>query len=268
MLTVRENLLETIALSGTPDRLVNQYQPFALVMNDPLRVFTTKHRVRGTTSRDLWGTTIVWPEDQYAPMPHVTPTAKVLPDIVNWRSYVRVLDLAGNCGPGAEWAPSLAAGEAARSGGRLVTGFMSTGIIEQVHFLMGFEDALVGFLAEPESMKALLGTILEYRMTYARLLIEYMKPEGVLPQNDIAGIRKRTGNRLTLMGGIDAAVEDRADATETEIRVEVRRACEAYGADGHFITCLTYGGPGSIHSLVDPPIGDEIDRFNAERSRQ
>lgn len=330
MLTARENLLMTLSPSGVPDRLVNQYQPFGLVMNDPLRVFTTRHRVKGSMSRDLWGTTIVWPEDQYAPMPHVTVEDKALPDITMWKKYLQVPDLKGNCGPDADWVPALKAREAAVAGGKLVTGFMSTGIFEQAHFLMGFEDTLVNFLAEPEYMKELLVELAEYRITYARLLIENLKPEvilshddwgtkhslfmspavwreflkplyaelygmmkdagvivmhhadswlepivedlveigvdiwqGVLPQNDIIAIRKRTGNRLTLMGGIDAAIVDRPDAPEADIRAEVRRACETYGAGGHFIPCLTYGGPGSIHPHVNPVIEDEIDRFNS-----
>ncbi len=324
MLTARQNLLETIRLDGRPDRLVNQYQPFALVMNDPMRVYTTGNRIRGTTSRDRWGTTIVWPEDQYASMPHVTAEDKVLPDITAWRDYVKVPDLAANC---TDWSAALATRDAADRNEKLITGFMATGIFEQSHFLMGFEDALVNFLAEPEYMHELLGAIFDYRMTYARLLIDNLRPDvilshddwgtkhslfmspriwreflkplyarlyanfheagvivmhhadsflepivddmveigvdiwqGVLPQNDIGAIQKRLGGRLTLMGGIDAAIVDRQDATEAEIRTEVRRACETYGPAGHFIPCLTYGGPGSIYPHVNPIIGDEIER--------
>lgn len=34
MLTKRQNLLETIR-GGKPDRFVNQFEPFALIMGDP-----------------------------------------------------------------------------------------------------------------------------------------------------------------------------------------------------------------------------------------
>lgn len=329
MLTPRDNLLETLAPSGKPDRLVNQYQPFGLVMNDPVRLYTTKHRVKGSTSKDLWGTTIVWPEDQYAPMPHVTADDKVIPDITAWRNFLKVPDLATAGAPGPAWDAARAVGAAAVKEGKLVTAFMATGIFEQAHFLMGFEDTLVNLLAEPEYTKELLQALFDYRMTYARLLIENLKPEvilshddwgtkhslfmspavwreflkplyaelyammkaagiivihhadsflepivgdlveigvdiwqGVLPQNDIRGLQKQVGNRLTFMGGIDAAVVDRQDAGEDEIRAEVRSACEAYGGQGRFIPCLTYGGPGSIYPHVNPIIEDEIDRYN------
>ena len=47
MLTPKENFLETLKKDGKPDRLVNQYQPFVPIMNDPLQKFTRGNRVRG-----------------------------------------------------------------------------------------------------------------------------------------------------------------------------------------------------------------------------
>jgi hypothetical protein len=325
MLTSKENLLETLKPDGRPDRLVNQYEPFALVMNDPVRMYTSGNRVKGKTIKDRWGTTIAWPEDQFAAMPHVTPDDKVLPDITQWRKYVKVPDLVGNA---TDWSAAIATRDAIDRKEKLVMSFMGTGIFEESHFLMGFEDALVNFLAEPEAMHELLDAICEYRRTYARLLIENFKPDvilshddwgtktnlfmspdtwreflkplyaklyadfhaggvivlhhadsylmpivedlveigvdiwqGVLPQNDIPEVQRRTGGKLSLMGGIDAAIVDRADATEAEIRAETRRACEAYAPGGHFIPCLTYGLPGSIYPHVYPIISDEISKF-------
>ena len=55
MLTPKENFLETLKKDGKPDRLVNQYQPFVPIMNDPLQKFTRGNRVRGKTSVDRWG---------------------------------------------------------------------------------------------------------------------------------------------------------------------------------------------------------------------
>lgn len=91
--------------------------------------------------------------------------------------------------------------------------------------------------------------------------------QGVLPQNDIPKLQKQIAGRMTLMGGIDAAIVDRADSTEEEIRRETRRACDAYAPGGHFIPCITYGGPGSIYPQCDAFIDDEIDRWNAEHGK-
>lgn len=82
MLTPKENFLETLKKDGKPDRLVNQYQPFVPIMNDPLQKFTRGNRVRGKTSVDRWGTEILFPEDAPGPMPHVTEANKVCPDRV------------------------------------------------------------------------------------------------------------------------------------------------------------------------------------------
>ena len=65
------------------------------------------------------------------------------------------------------------------------------------------------------------------------------------------------------MGGVNAGI-DRSDATEEEIRKDVRRVCETYGPGGHFIPCMTYGLSGTIYPQTDQFIADEIDRYNKE----
>ena len=85
-----------------------------------------------------------------------------------------------------------------------------------------------------------------------------------LPENDIVKLQKQLDGRMTLMGGIDASIVDREDSTEEEIRKEVRRACTQYGPGGHYIPCITYGGPGCLYPHVDPIIDDEIEKYNKE----
>ena len=53
--------------------------------------------------------------------------------------------------------------------------------------------------------------------------------QGVLPTNDIVQIQKNTGGKMLLMGGLQQHVIDQADATEEDIRAEVRRAIDTYG---------------------------------------
>ena len=88
--------------------------------------------------------------------------------------------------------------------------------------------------------------------------------QGVLPQNDIVKLQKQLDGRLCLSGGIDAAIVDRPDSTEEEIRAETRRCCMTYCPGGNFIPCLTYGGPGAIYPHVDEIIDDEIGRCSEE----
>ena len=174
MLTTKQNLLETLKKDGHPDRFVNEYDPFVPIMNEPLARYTRGNRVRGTTSKDRWGTTIVFPEDQFAAMPHVTVSDKVCPDVTEWRKYVKVPDLRANC---TDWTDALASAAAVDRNEYFVMGFMGTGIFEQLHFLMGFEDTLMNLLAEPDDMKELIEAVAEYRYTYAEMLVENLKPD-------------------------------------------------------------------------------------------
>jgi uroporphyrinogen-III decarboxylase len=89
--------------------------------------------------------------------------------------------------------------------------------------------------------------------------------QGVLPQNDIVKLQKQLNGRMALMGGIDAAIVDRADSTEAEIRAETRRVLETYCPQGQFIPCITYGGPGTIYPQGDKYINAEIDDYNREK---
>jgi hypothetical protein len=332
MLTPKQNFLETIKKGGKPDRLVKQFEKCVFFRADPVAVYARGIRYKGMPPlKDKWGTTVLWPEDQVAAMPHVTSENKVIPDITTWRNKATVPDLAGNCSDPSVWKPALEEASDIDRKENLLMAYMPTGVFEQLHFLMGFEDTLMNFLEEPEAMKDLCAAVGEYRYNYMKLIVDNLKPDimlshddwgskkslfaspavwrefvkpqyvrtynymkekgvlimhhadsylepivedmvelgidiwqGVLPQNDIPKIQKQLAGRMVLMGGIDASIVDRADATQEIVRGEVRRACAAYGPGGHFIPCITYGGPGTIYPHVDPIIDDEIDKYNKE----
>ena len=55
---------------------------------------------------------------------------------------------------------------------------------ERCHFLMGFEDTLMNFLMEPEAMHELLDYLLDWRMEYAKQLIDHLQPDAILSHDD------------------------------------------------------------------------------------
>ena len=61
---------------------------------------------------------------------------------------------------------------------------MGTGIFEQCHFLMGFEDTLTNLYAHPDEMHALIDYITEYRLTYVRMLIDNLQPDVIFSHDD------------------------------------------------------------------------------------
>jgi hypothetical protein len=332
MLDKKQNFLETIRPGGNPDRLVKQFEGIVFLPGDPVGTFVRGERYAGMApKKDLWGTTIVWPEGVPAAMPHVTAENKVIKDITRWRDFAKVPDLIANCSAAEAWAPYLERASKIDRSENLLMMFAPTGLFERLHFLMGFEDTFINLMTEPEAMEDLCAAIGEYRYNGFRLLVDnahpdiilshddwgsktnmFMNPDlwrtyikknykktydylhdngviimhhadsflepivedmvdlhidiwqGVLPQNDIPRLQKQLAGRMALMGGIDAAIVDRADSTEDEIRRETRRACETYGPAGHFIPCITYGGPGTIFPAADKFIDDEIDKYNKE----
>lgn len=184
MLTEKQNVLETLKPGGKPDRLVNGFVPFVPIMSDPIYALLRGNRVKGRTTKDVWGTEIAWPEDQHAAMPHVTNENKVLKDITKWRETLKIPDIAGAGKDPAKWETARLAAAAARQNDKFVMGFMGTGVFEQLHFLMGFEDTLMNFLIEPEAMHELVEVIGEFRLAYIKELTDKLEPDIILSHDD------------------------------------------------------------------------------------
>jgi hypothetical protein len=185
MLTPKQNFLETVKKGGDPDRLVKQFEACVFFRADPVAGYARGNRYKGMPPlKDKWGTTVLWPEDQVAAMPHVTSGNKVIPDITTWRQKATVPDLAGNCSDPAAWAPALKEISAIDRNENLLMAFMPTGVFEQLHFLMGFEDTLMNFLEEPEAMEDLCAAVGEYRYNYMKLIVDNLKPDIMLSHDD------------------------------------------------------------------------------------
>ncbi|MDR2360415.1 MAG: uroporphyrinogen decarboxylase (URO-D) [Oscillospiraceae bacterium] len=89
--------------------------------------------------------------------------------------------------------------------------------------------------------------------------------QGALPSNDILKIQKQLDERglnMLLMGGIESAIVDNPDATEEEIRAEVRRAIDTYGPGGHFLPCM--GGINCLYEKNEVIFVDECNKYGAE----
>lgn len=182
MLSQKANVLETIKKGGQPDRLTNCYRSFKVVGGDPVFQFLRGNRICGTNSYDRWGTYISFPEDQPAAIPIVTRENQVIRDIEAWEKYVKVPDLRANCSSGWETArENKAAIDASEYFSMTV---MGTGIFEQLHMLMTFEDTLSNLLIYPDEMHALIEVITEFRLEYMKLIVENLRPDAILSHDD------------------------------------------------------------------------------------
>ena len=331
MLTLRENLLESLKKDGKPQYLNNHFTMLKGIAGDPCFKLIRGNRIRGTYSYDAWGTYIRFEESDPAAVPIITDENKVIKDIEHWKDYVKVPDLMAKCSEG--WETAIENAKAIDREKYLSMVVMGTGIFEQLHMLMTFEDTLVNLIDESveDEMFELIDAIFNYRLTYMKLVCENLHPDlivshddwgsktgmffsletwrkffkepyrklyeylhsqgvivmhhsdtyldpfiedmaeigvdicqGVLTTNDIKAACSKVGDRMLIMGGIDSII-DREDATEEEIRREVRRACEEYGDLPGFWPGMTYGGPGCIYPHVEPILIDEINKYNKEK---
>lgn len=172
---------ENLRSGKTTETLINEWAPFALVMSDPVNTYLRANRQRGKVTYDPFGAAFIWPEDQISGMPHVTENNKVIPDITRWREFLHVPDLLLNC---TDWTQALQEKQEIDAQRQLVMGFMACGVFEQLHALMGFEDTLANMLLEPESMLELCEVIGDFRLTFAKLLVENLKPDAILSHDD------------------------------------------------------------------------------------
>lgn len=182
MATPKEIFLELLKPDGKPERQLVQYEALAVQIPDPVFLYIREGSRPGTTTVDKWGTTILFPEGAPGPTPHITPENKVCPDVTRWREFVHAPAIETMCAEG--WEPWIGMGRQNAGTDKLLTAFMATGIFEQCHFLMGFEDTLTNLYEHPQEMHELIDYITEYRIRYAKLLIDKLEPDAILSHDD------------------------------------------------------------------------------------
>lgn len=174
----KQNFLE-ILKRGKPEALVRSWEPFGFVF-DPLLDFTNPISP-GQTAVDPWGVTVNWGEDEPGSMPIINDHTKVCRDVTNWRNTVKAPDVAG---ADIDWSESVIITNEFRKQDKLTMHEIVTGLFEQLHFLLGFEDTLMNFLLEPDAMHELLDYITEFKLTYCKLLVDNLHPDSVLFHDD------------------------------------------------------------------------------------
>ena len=182
MQSAKEVFLELLKQDGQPERQLKQYEALHMCLYDPINAYLRGNRKRGTVSVDRWGTTISFPENAPGAMPLNHGDLMVCKDVTRWRETVHAPDLEANCTEG--WEECRQKARAAAGDEQLVAGFMGTGIFEQCHFLMGFENTLANLYEHPDEMHELIEYITEYRLRYVKLLIDNLHPDLIFSHDD------------------------------------------------------------------------------------
>ncbi len=179
MLTKKQNLIETMK-GGNPDRFVNQYEAFAILMH-PFVASNPAPKKGEHNVKNLWGVVKSFPEGTPAAFPVHTPETIVIKDITHWRDYVKE----PNCKFGEkEWEPFIKQAEAIDRNEQYVMPFIAPGVFEQCHYLMEIQNCLMAFYDEPEHMHELIDFYTEWELKLAENICDYMKPDGVFHHDD------------------------------------------------------------------------------------
>lgn len=243
----------------------------------------------------------------------------VVHDLARWRDEVRFPDL-----DALDWDCIRRQAEAVDRSQYIVEGFVEMGLLERSSLLLGMEEAMIGYAADPRSMYELLSAIADYKVeliarfhraanldmiwygddwgSQASLLVspsvwretvkphtqrvyDAMKSRGILinqhscgkieavfadmvemgadmwnpcqPCNDLAGLKKRFGDRIAFCGGIDSQfVLARPGVTAQEVRQEVRRRIDELAPGGGYIAAASHAVPYAPEILA--AMDDEI----------
>lgn len=180
MLTKRQNLIECVS-GGNPDRYVNQYEAFNLIV--PMIHYDLSHFESDGYMIDDWGVyqAQVKGQENMGVFPLHDMEHRVIKDICNWRNEV-IKPKDPDC---AEiWEPLQAQAEATDKNEQFVTSVCIPGMLERCHHLMEMTECMAAFYEEPEKMEELIDMIVEYELEVAKCHIKYIKPEVLLHHDD------------------------------------------------------------------------------------
>ena len=180
MLTKRQNLIETIR-GGKPDRFVNQYEAFSLIMQTPFSNDNPNPAYGEHNVVNAWGVTKSWPIGTPGGFPVHDAEHIVIKDITRWRDYVKVPNIIY---PAAEWEPFIAQTEKIDRKEQFAAFFYAPGLFEQCHYLLEISNCLINFYEEPEAMHEIIGMITDFELAYAEQVCKYLKPDALFHHDD------------------------------------------------------------------------------------
>ena len=179
MLSKRQNLIEVMK-GGKPDRFVNQYEAFSLIMGVPVSP-VRRTMMGGEPVTDGWGVTKVWPVGTPGAFPLHDEAHLVCKDITCWREYVKAprVDY-----PESAWEDVVKRTEAMNRDEQFAIVFLTPGLFETCHNLLGMEECLVNFYDEPECMHELIDYMTDFQLAIAKEICDHLHPDGVFQHDD------------------------------------------------------------------------------------
>ncbi len=163
------------------------------------------HYIGDGTGKDGWGVSWVYVPEEGSPMPIAGEDGKyLLEDVADWKEVVKFPDLDAY-----DWAyhadrdihekmktntavfddsyERLPNGKTFVSGGKLGIAMVCVGMWERLHCLMGFENALMALLEDPESCYEFFGAVADWKIKYYQKIAQYYPDVKVIIGHDDYG---------------------------------------------------------------------------------
>ena len=128
---------------------------------------------------DQFGVTWKLVEDHDHPNPYITDENKAIKNIKNWKDDLILPPLTGH-----DWNFAIDFVNSIDREKHLVGSMITGGLFERSHYLMGFQDALVNYMLEPDTMSELLGAITEWKIEHIKQVIDNLRPDVILYHDD------------------------------------------------------------------------------------
>lgn len=183
MPTMKENFLRLLRNEnpkwlGDPWSCFNQNPNFRPCIFDAVTLMLGSPQP-GETKKNAWGVTMTWPIGQPGSIPHVTKENCVIKDITNWKDFVEFPSLDNLNWPLVDiMFPNI------DRENLLVMAPSFLGMFEFSHYMMGFEEALMNYLIEPEAMFELLSAYTDWKIAAVTQVIDHMKPDIIHSHDD------------------------------------------------------------------------------------
>ena len=181
MLSVKENLRETLKKDGHPDRFVNMYEYMGLV-SSPTSVVSARPEYGKGRVVDSWGVTKEWPLGTPGAFPVHTEDLIVIKDVEHWQDYLKVPQASGFSNE--IWDPLLKRAEEVKANGQFVAGFIAPGIFEKCHYLMEIQRFLMAFYEYPDELHDIVQVMVDWEMEVAEEICSKLHPDALFHHDD------------------------------------------------------------------------------------
>lgn len=183
MSTMKEKFLRRMR-NDNPDWLGDPWDcfadsggPFKPLFMDP--VFGLTQMKFDEFYQDMFGVTYFWKTGDPGTTPYITPENVVVKDLARWRDYIKLPDITN-----LDWSGVEAQVKAVDRNEFLVMAINAPGVFEFSHLVLGFEEALIAYIEEPDLLNEMLTAYADWKLEWAKQVCDHIAPDVIHSHDD------------------------------------------------------------------------------------